>query len=386
MRILVVTSTYLPTVNGISLSIQLQKDELVSRGHKVTILAPQHPNQKREKGVLRLPSLPNPTYPDYPIIVPLPYKDSHFRIFGKKYDLVYFHHPFYLGETAIILAKYFKCPSVFFYHTQYDEYAKILLPQQVLYKPLKKYIINHVKDLCFKVDHLVVETATLKNKLRSLGIKKSISVVTSGRKSMKLSGISKTKLRNKYNLPTDETIILCVSRLSREKNLETLIKITKSIKTRNKFTLVFVGDGPEKLKLTKLVDKMNLDNVIFLGNVDYDKLPEIYSLSDIFAYPSKTDTQAIVLIEAMSAGLPLIGFNSPGPKDFINHKVNGLICKDNGEFKKALRKLIGNPETRKEMGKKSFLLAKKHSFSVSINKIEKAFEKVISTSKKLGKI
>ncbi|HKB88082.1 MAG TPA: glycosyltransferase [Patescibacteria group bacterium] len=378
MRILFVTATYLPTINGISLSIKLQKDELIARGHKVTIIAPKHHDQRKESGVIRLPSLPNPRYPDYPIIVPIPYEDSHFKVLGKKFDVVYFHHPFYLGETAILLAKYFKCPSVFFYHTQYDEYPKTILPKEISYKPVRKYIINHIKELGSKVDHIVVETPTLKNKLRLFGVKNAISVVTSGRQSMKIMEISKTKLRTMYGLPINNTIILCVSRLSKEKNLETLIKIMKDLKTKKKVTLVIAGDGPERSNFEKLVAKFNLINIIFLGNIDYNKLPEIYSLADIFAYPSKTDTQAIVLIEAMSAGLPLVGFNSPGPKDFIINNKNGILCANIGDFKKSLNKLIIDSKLREKMGRTSTLYAKDYSFSVSMDKIEQTLEKVIS--------
>lgn len=381
MRILLVTATYLPTINGVSLSVKLQKDELIARGHSVTIIAPKHRKQKGEKGVIRLPSLPNPKYPDYPLIVPLPYKDSHFKILGKKYDVVCFHHPFYLGDTAILLAKYFKCPSMFFYHTQYDEYAKTILPKQIPYKPIKKYIMNHIKEICSKADHIVVETTTLKNKLTSLGIKQAISVIASGRRTMKLEGKSKMDLRKMYDLPIDNEIVLCVSRLSKEKNLETLIKIVKNIKAKKKITLVIAGDGPERSILERLVAKLNLDNVIFLGNVDYKKLPEIYSLADIFAYPSKTDTQAIVLVEAMSAGLPLIGFNSPGPKDFIINNINGLLCNNIKEFQRSLNKLILKPTLRTNMGKASALCAKDYSFSVSMDRIEQTLEKVISEYK-----
>ncbi|HKC04375.1 MAG TPA: glycosyltransferase [Patescibacteria group bacterium] len=378
MRILFVTATYLPTINGISLSIKLQKDELIARGHKITIIAPKHHGQRKESGVIRLPSLSNPKYPDYPIIVPIPYEDSHFKVLGKKFDVVYFHHPFYLGETAILLAKYFKCPSVFFYHTQYDEYPKTILPKEIPYKPVKKYIINHIKELSSKVDHIVVETPTLKNKLRLFGVKSAISVVTSGRQSMKHMEISKTKLRTMYSLPIDNTIILCVSRLSKEKNLGTLIKIIKDLKTKKKVTLVIAGDGPERSNFEELVAKSNLTNIIFLGNIDYNKLSEIYSLADIFAYPSKTDTQAIVLIEAMSAGLPLVCFDSPGPKDFIINNKNGILCANIGDFKKSLNKLIIDSKLREEMGRTSTLYAKDYSFSVSMDKIEQTLKKVVS--------
>jgi 1,2-diacylglycerol 3-alpha-glucosyltransferase len=378
MRILIITATYLPTINGVSLSVKIQRDELTARGHKVTIIAPRHPDQSRETGVVRLPSIPNPKYRDYPLMIPVPYKEVHFKLLQKKIDLIYFHHPFFIGDVAVTLGKLYKCPTVFFYHTQYDEYAKMFLPKQIPHRPFKKYINNHIKELSAKVNRIIVETATLKTKLKRLGVKTGISVITSGRNSMKIEEVNKSTLRKKYGTPQKSVVILCTSRLSKEKNIKALLGIIKNIKTKNTFDLLIAGDGPERESLKNLATKWGLKNVTFLGNVDYKNLPEIYSQSDIFVFPSKTDTQGIVIIEAMTAHLPIIGFNSPGPKDFIVEGKNGFICSTNNGLKKQLTKLIQNQKMRNEMGKMSANYSKNYTLSASIDKIEKTLEKVIS--------
>src|SRR3989344_1054868 len=377
MRILIVTATYSPSINGVALTLELQKKELEKRGHQITVLAPKHPNQTEEAGIIRIPSLPNPLTPDYPIILPIP-TIHNLKILAKKYDIVYFHHPLYIGDLALNLAKYFNCPAVFFYHSRYEKTAQFYIPKLLKFLLLPLLIKRSVRILANKSSHLIVETPSIKKLLERQKIKTEITVIRSAGRSMLFNTKTKSELRKKYGLRKNDLIILCVARLSKEKNLTSLLRIFSQLKSNITVTLVLTGDGPEKKNLKKLAQNLKIyDQCRFLGSVENELLPEIYSLADIFAYPCKMDTQAIVILEAMSAGLPIIAFNSPGPKDFINNNQNGYLVNSNNGFSNKLNLLIENENLCLKLGHEALSNSKKYSLRDSIDSLERLFKEVI---------
>jgi len=381
MRILIVTATYSPSINGVALTLNLQKSEFEKRGNKVTILAPKHPNQKYENGVIRIPSLPNPKIPDYPILVPIP-TIHNLQIFTEKFDIIYFHHPFYIGDLSLTLAKYFKCPTVFYYHSRYEKIAQLHFPRLIFFPIINYLIKRNVGMIANQASQIIVGTQSVKQLLLRHKIKTPICVIPAIRKSMQIKNKSKSELKKRYGFADNEIIILCVSRLSKEKNLTTLLKIIKQVKSDRAFRLCLVGGGPEEKYLRKMANRLGLvRQTRFFGPVNHNITPQIYSLADIFAYPSRVDTQAIVILEAMSSGLPVVGFDCPGPKDFIQNNNNGYLVSNNLEFAQKLGELINNNLVRKKIGSNSLMTSKKYSFENSVDELENIFKKVVSEFK-----
>src|SRR3989338_6514263 len=290
MNILIITATYTPSINGVAINLARQKKEFEKRGHNVTLLAPHHPEQRPEKNVIRLASLPNPIYPDYPLILPIP-KIFILHRLPLKIDLIYFHHPFHIGRLALSLAKHYACPSIFFFHTNYVYLAKVYLKKLTGLTLFSKHFAKNITNIMDKASHILVETGTFKRKLLKQTQKTPITVITTLRFSEIEKNLDKPKLVKKYGIAANSTILLCVSRLAKEKNLSVLIKIvSRLLKSNKKFNITFLlaGAGPEDKNLLKLVNKLNLLKVVkFLGPVKIDKISEIYSLSDIFIYSSK---------------------------------------------------------------------------------------------------
>ena len=376
MRILIITATYVPSINGIAITLLQQKEELEKRGHDVTLVAPYHQDGNIEKNVIRVPSLPNPFASDYPIPVPFIRSLKSFRKI-RKAEIIYFHHPFYMGKLSLMLAKSWKVPSVFFYHTQYKKYTQNFLPNNYLFKHIPDLVNRQVKNIINSSDAVIVETNSVLDELKKQGIKVKITVIPTGRKFVSRTN-SIEDLRIKYKIPSNKVVILTVSRLSKEKNLNTLINIYKKLKRLPEAILVIVGDGSEKQKLINLCKINNIENVLFTGKIDFSEIHEFYQLADVFAYPSISDTQAIVLSEAMSFGLPLIGFSAPGPIDFINHAENGFIAHNETDFLAYLEKLISRHDLRKRMGARSYLDSGKYTFENTVNLTEQLFREVIN--------
>lgn len=377
MRILIVSATYVPSANGVAITAAQQKTGLESLGHEVVVIAPHHPKEVREKNVIRIPSATNLFDLDYPIPLPLGNLADEVRKIFKP-DLVHFHHPFYIGKLALKLAREFNVPAVFFYHTQYRKYFSKFLPNLTLLKDLPDLVDRHVSEIISKSDAVVVETKSVEKDLKDQGISREIEVIPTGRKFLKSSQDSKRVLRRKYGIPDNAIVVLTVSRLSKEKNLTSLLDIFRRLKTLKPVYLVLVGDGPDKAKLKTYVRDRNIKRVLFLGTIPFGSINEVYQLADVFAHSALTDTQAVVLVEAMNFGLPLIGFSAPGPIDFIWPKRNGFIAENQEDYLNGLTQLMENPGLRTKMGKESYMRAKKFTFEKTIDALEKLFNSLIN--------
>lgn len=380
MKILIITATYAPSSNGVAISLAQQKEELEKRGHSVLLIAPHHSNESVEKNVIRVPSLPNPLAMDYPI--PMLFKNN-LKSVQRTFvpEVIYFHHPFYIGKLSLWMAAYLKVPSVFFYHTQYKKYAQSFLPNNALFMSIPESINRHVKRIIETSDAVIVETESVRNDLKRQGIAKNVSVIPTGRKFQSKNSVSKEALREKYQVPGDKVVILTVSRLSKEKNISSLINIFKQLRTDSETLLLIVGDGPEKKQLENQCKRNNIQNILFVGKVPFSDIKDYYQMADIFAYPSLTDTQAIVLLEAMSFGLPLVGFSASGPIDFITHNENGFIANTETDFLVSTEQLITRPELRKKMGALSYKISKNYTFENTMDKTEKLLQEVIGKHK-----
>ena len=345
----------------------IQKTELEKRGHNVWVIAPKHPKQTLEKNVIRLQSLTNSKEPDYPIILPIPDKEF-LNDIPRKIDLVYFQHPFLISDMAFLAAKYYKCPSVFYYHTQYDEYAHQYLPKFVPHLFITQTINKYLTRTLNKVSHIVVGSPTFVRKLQSLKVTTPYSIIPITRNAPKTclpAGRPACAGRR-------QNIALCVTRMSKVKNLDTLLKIWAKINQPN-WKLVLVGDGPDRLSLEKLAQKLKIKNYQFTGHVNHNQIWNYSQQASLFVFPSKTDVQPGVIFEAMFAGLPIVAFDAPGPADFTVNQKNSLLAKNNLAFEENLKALLNNEDLRIKMGQESLIVSKNYTLKESIDKIESLF-------------
>ncbi|HEX9817454.1 MAG TPA: glycosyltransferase, partial [Patescibacteria group bacterium] len=219
MRVLVVTNTYPPSLNGVAISTYRTVVELRKQGHTVTVVMPK--NTRRKNGHaddFELLSLPNPVQPDYPI--PLNLSQSIVqRIQKKKYDIVHFHQPILVDRLARTIAKKQQIPLVFTYHTRYEDYVQkyfSFLPEQLLSKAVQNTVEHNIK----RCDALIATTKTYQKWLKKIYQQPIYYVSTAGlQQSMKVNR-SKNQLKKACRIPLRKTILLSVSRQAPEKNLE----------------------------------------------------------------------------------------------------------------------------------------------------------------------
>ena len=374
MKILLITATYLPSANGVAISINRLFTELKKLGHEVYILAPNSSGRLKDGGgIIRYPSLSNPMVKDYPIPL-LPINRNVIKLLTKeKFDIVHAHHPFYISFFADLVSTLNNVPFVFTHHTRYDEYIKTtlkFLPKKITGK-IAKYTARRVYK---NADVVVAPSNAIKKYLLKKRIGAPIEVIPTGLSGFNKIKPSKMELREKFEIPKSKRVLLCVSRLGEEKNILLLLKATKLLP--REYYLVLVGSGPQVNQLEKYAKEHSINGKVkFVGKVPHERVSEYYKLSDIFVFPSKTETQGLALLEAAYFGLPTVAVSSDVNKEWIV-KGAGMISKNNPTaFKSAILE-VGRLD-REIVKKRSKEFAKKHTSKRMAKEMVKLYENAI---------
>jgi glycosyltransferase involved in cell wall biosynthesis len=383
MKILLVTATYTPSVNGVAIVVENIKRSLESEGHQVFVLAPNNRKKiKDEANVIRYPSLENPVSDDYPIPLFPGVKAIYKLIETKGFDLVHVHHPFHVGYFARLIARKYKIPLVFTYHTNYDEYSEKYL--EFLPKKLKRqFIENTVYKFCEKSDLVISPSEHITKKLsgempylRMVTIPSSISAI-------ERLNISKLKLRINLGLPKNKKILLSVNRLSPEKDTDLMIHSLKHLSER--YVLVLVGDGPERKRLEKLTEKLNLvERVLFVGRIPHQKVGEYYHCADAFYFASKTETQGLIFLEAISMGLPIVAVSSDASREWVKPGFGVITINDPRTLAEGVSKLF--KKNQEKLRESAIVYSKNFTKDIMTQKLIKNYKKVINDKKTADKI
>jgi 1,2-diacylglycerol 3-alpha-glucosyltransferase len=309
LRVGFFTEIYRPVVNGVVASVDGLAEGLRSRGHEVYCFAPRMPGYNDSEGpVFRMPSLPLPTRTPYRLTLPLVSRRNVNNII-KRLSLVHVHSPFVTGWMGMRYARRYGMPLVYTYHTQLEAYAH--------YFPFEPNATRYAASQLTRTfanfaDAVVVPTPAMGARLRELGVTARIEVVPSGIDVHRFgSGVRDERLRERVGAGKSDRLILCVSRLAREKNVELLFEALARAGDPS-LKLAIAGDGPAREDLEERARECGVtSSVCFLGIVAREQLPDLYASADAFAMPSETETQGLVMAEALSAGARVIAADAP---------------------------------------------------------------------------
>ncbi len=382
MKVGIFTDSYKPYTSGVVTSIATFKEELIKLGHEVYIFAPSYPDyDDKEAGVYRYFSMTSPTNPDFALAIPL-YPGMHMLLNKLDLDIIHVHSPFTMGRVGMHWANRQHVPLLFTYHTLYDQYAHYVPVAQEL---VKEMALRFSNNFCNQCDHIVVPSKDIQRLLLSYEISTPITVIPTGVPLQKFQRPRENWLRNKYNIPPENKILLFVGRLTREKNLEYLIKAFTLVKKEMaNTTLVLTAQGPledELKQLTKdLGMKLDID-VIFTGAQPFDTLVDIYYSSDLFVFSSMTETQGLVLIEAMAAGLPVVALRASGVQDMVDNGIDGILTNgDMGEFSQAIIDILSDEKLYQYYKGNALQKANSLSSSNMAIKLERVYEQLLRNS------
>lgn len=341
MKIGIFTESYKPYTSGVVTSISTFKDELTRLGHEIYIFAPKYPHhEEEEENVYRYVSVPAPTNPGYTLALPL--NPGMMALMKKlQLDLIHVHSPFTMGRVGLHYARKFDLPLLFTYHTRYDQYVHYLPMAQDL---VKDVTIKYSRHFCNECDHIIAPSYEIESIIRSQMVTTPITVIPTGIPLEKFNGGDPYWLRKNYPVPPGNKILLFAGRLSQEKNIPFLIESFYRIKQKMPDTsLVLVAGGPLEDELKTMCIDMGLSehDVLFTGQLPFESLVNAYYSADLFVFSSLTETQGLVLIEAMAAGLPVVAVRASGVREMVEDGLDGLLTKEDcDEFAGAVCRIL----------------------------------------------
>lgn len=393
MKIALVTDTYRPRVNGVVASIDTFASEFRKLGHEVKIIAPEYPanqidvkDKDNEQYVIRIKSyflffdpedrLPAPWLPSAR-------KKIKKEIIDFKFDIIHTQTPFTLGIEAIKWAKKINCPIIHTYHTMFESYVHYF---KFIPKPIAVEITKKIsKWYCDKMDLNITPSTQMKDLLISYKILKPIEVNPTGIKIEKFKNYNGDAFREKYGISKNTTLLLFMGRIGAEKNIPFLFKVLKKILIKKPDTqLIVAGKGPAESEVRKAAEQIGVkDNVVFLGYFEPQDWVNCYAAADLFTFASITETQGLVVTEAMAVGTPVVAVNAMGVGEVMKGNKGGILVNlDVDEFTEAVFKMLDNRQFYELKKKEAFEYAKEWSAEAMAKKLLEKYQRVIEIKNK----
>lgn len=381
MNILMVTNTYAPMVGGLERSIMEFSAYYRSLGHRVIIVAPAMEDMPaREKDVVRLPAITKLTQANFPVQVSVPGVLSA-ALKGLPLDLVHVHHPFLIGSTALRLAYARSVPLIFTHHTLFEHYTHFL---PVRGPAAKRFMIRLATGYANLCDQVFAPTQSVKELLENRGVRTPIAVVPTGIDLKRAAQGSGPRLRKKLGIPPAALVVGHVGRLGPEKNLGFLSRaVSLFLRQHRQARFLLVGDGPSKEEMRETFQRWGVaERVHWAGVLRGQKLVDAYHAMDLFAFSSKSETQGLVLLEAMAAGTPVVAVKATGVVDILRTGRNGYLLERESveEFAAALTRftrLTGGQ--RQRMRQKARSTAAEYSMERCASRALAVYRRVLKT-------
>ncbi|MDR2135684.1 MAG: glycosyltransferase, partial [Treponema sp.] len=332
MTIAMFTDAYWPRINGVTVSVDAYSHALIRQGHRVVIVCPLHPHttdvkkislhgesKKQEPDIIHVPSLPFAISKEDRVAQINKMRWAAKQLESFCPDIVHINSEFIIAEFGFYYAKHYNLPVVYTFHTLWEEYIGSYFPAFSV--PPLKFIMRRILKLIIKRSSaIIVPTVQVAEVVKKFKIKKEIHLLPTGidpeyftHTQMQVSDF-RAIMEQMYPPLRDRRILLFAGRVTKEKNIDFLLKILPGIiKKHPETVLLIVGDGPHLADLRGECERLNLgDYCVFTGYLERKDLGLVYSMSDIFVFPSLTETQGLVTIEAMYAGIPVVAIGSMG--------------------------------------------------------------------------
>ena len=386
MKIGIFTETYRPTINGVVMSIDTFKQELEKKGHEYAIFAPFNKHQTgEEKNVYRFPSLHFHRDPIYPIALPM-LSSLALRQFPEdileSLDIIHIQHFSFMGQYGLAAGIRYNIPVVYTYHTMAELYTSYIPLLGSLFKEpiraLTRYTAKHSNAI-------VAPTNSVKAYLRSIGVRHEITVLPTGIHTNLYKRTHTDYARAKFHIPPDQQILLYIGRLAHEKNIDFLLKTFERVLQANRNVhLLFIGNGPDKERYERYATVHKLHHyVTFSGFLERSETIKLFGAADLFVFPSVSDTQGIVIIEAMASGTVPVAIDRLGPHDLIKNGVTGALTRLNiEEYSDTIINLLANTKKRDMMSKAAIQEAHRYDAQVTARSMENLYTNLINHAKR----
>lgn len=353
LRVLMISDVYFPRVNGVSTSIQSFRDALAAHGVHVTLVAPDYPGAGAEADVIRLPSRAIPRDPEDRLMHWSALAGLDRRLAGADFHLVHIQTPFAAHYAGVRYARRHQLPCVTTYHTHFEEYLFHYIP--LIPRPALRGAARLLaRRQCNALDAVVVPSMAMAETLRGYGVTAPLRVLPTGLPATQFIRGNGAAFREQFGIGRERQVALFVGRAAHEKNIGFLLQaVAIARRQRPALMLVIAGEGPALDALKRQAAELGIaDHVRFVGYLARDSgLRDCYAAADLFTFASLTETQGLVLLEAMAIGLPVLAIPALGAADIVQPlrgSVAGARTPD--VFAAQMGSLLNHPEALAKLG------------------------------------
>ena len=373
MKILFISDVYFPRVNGVSTSIETFRRNLHLLGHTVHLVAPDYGTPAAdETGILRVPARRVPFDPEDRFMSYGWVMKQFDRFRSEQYDLIHVQTPFVAHYLGVKLSYLLDIPCIETYHTFFEEYLYHYIPflPKWFTRSLAKRFSRHQGN---SLDGMVIPSRPMQRVLQDYGIQTTMEVIATGIEPESFVPGDRVAFREKFGISQDRPVLLFVGRVAHEKNISFLIKVVDQVRRQVEDVLfVIAGEGPARASLEQEVRKCAIgENVRFIGYLDrHTELNHCYCAADIFIFSSRTETQGLVLLEAMAQGVPVVSTAELGTRDVLQDGAGVWIAQEElSDFSSNVVKMLDHAHVRSELGELGRAYANEWSSARQANKM-----------------
>jgi glycosyltransferase involved in cell wall biosynthesis len=359
MRVLMVSDVYFPRINGVSTSLETFRQALKPYGIETVLIVPRYGDEADEENIVRVKG--SPVFID-PEDRKLSWKAMRHTVLehARHCDLIHIHTPFIAHYAGLNAARKLRIPVVTTYHTLFEEYLQYyvpFLPQFCLSFIARKFS----RYQCNAMNAIIVPSSAMLQQLTDYGVQTPMHILPTGIPLKRFTGGNRNSFRQRYGITDQRPVALFVGRIAHEKNIAFLLRAWAQAQIQNPdLLLLLAGNGPALPDLKAQAQSLGLDkSVIFLGYLDREQeLPDCYAAADVFVFSSLTETQGLVLLEAMTASLPVIALSRLGTRDILDAGKGCLTPPENeAAFAEAILQIFSDASLRERLRAEAFEFA-----------------------------
>ena len=380
MRVLMLSDVYFPRVNGVSTSIETFRRALTAQGVEVRLVVPQYADEASTPEIVRVAGRPVPGDPEDRLVA---WGAMHraVRAAAEGCDLIHIQTPFVAHYAGLKVARQLGLPVLATYHTLFEEYVQHYAP----WLPagwLKARARAWSRRQCNALDALVVPSSAMRQRLEDYGVSSAMHVLPTGIPLAQFAAGNGPAFRSRYGIAATRPLALFVGRVAHEKNIGFLLEaLVHTRRLRPDVLLLIAGEGPALADLKTRVAQLGLaDAVQFIGYLDRQQaLPDCYAAADVFVFASRTETQGLVLLEAMAAGLPVVALSEMGTTDILA-PGRGAISPpaDAPAFGQALGHFFNQPSLRQTLARQAPIYAGEWSDGAMAARLAQLYQALIA--------
>ncbi len=356
MRVLMISDVYFPRINGVSTSIQTFRRDLHELGLETLLITPEYPhgNHEADPSIRRIRSRYVPRDPEDRMMRRGDIRRLLPRLAAGAFDLVHIQTPFIAHYAGLELARKLKVPVVETYHTYFEEYLHHYVP--LLPRGLMRFVARRFTcSQANSVDRLIAPSRAMRDALVEYGVRTPIEIIATGLEADRFEPGDGASFRGRCGISADRPVLVHVGRIAHEKNIDFLLRMLVRVRAViPDILLLIAGEGPALPHCKRLaVDLGIAGNVYFTGYLDRRReLLDCYRAGNLFVFASRTETQGLVLLEAMAQGVPVVSTAHMGTLDILGPGRGCVVVEEHEHaFAAEIVKLMSDSVLRKRLGR-----------------------------------